>query len=243
MLRQLTTRESVVYRIRWSRLVGQHVLLCCLLYGGIISGDGGNGGAAGIPTATDRPFARACLVAAADGVIRSCQCYLCAAGRTSKPAGTVVDPVCSAIRQAWHDSILTSERRRDRNVVYYLLATQRCPGRLAGGIFTSGAVLGVTSTGIIPGRRSAVRYSATGGRAGGGDSGLLATAVGFEIVHPDVRRGDGRPWAGLECVVGCRGVIWVCGLLLCLFIARAHRPSSHCLLRGPPGHGRCRVPV
>jgi UMF1 family MFS transporter len=136
--------------------------------------------------------------------------------------------VLGAYRKLWGDVL--GEWRRDRNVVYYLLASAVFRDGLSG-VFAFGAVLGVSVYGIsqanvlLFGVMASV-VAAVGAVLGG----LLDDRVGSKPVI-----------LGSLCAMITVGLtllalsgpvaFWVCGLLLCLFIGPTQSSARTLLLR------------
>jgi MFS transporter, UMF1 family len=134
----------------------------------------------------------------------------------------------SGYRRLWSD--LVAEWRRDRNLVYFLLASAVFRDGLAG-IFTFGAVLGVNAYRISPadvlvfGMAASV-VAALGAVVGGlvddrvGSKPVIVGSLAVIIVLA----------FGLMVLSGPRA-FWACGLLLCLFIGPAQSSARTLLLR------------
>ena len=145
MLRQLTTPDTAgrISGFGWAAgYVGSMVLLL-VVYGGFIKGDGPTAGLLDIPIA-DGQNTRAAMLVTAVWMAAFAMPVLIAA----PPPAVIETParsltgVLGAYRKLWSD--LVAEWRRDRNVVYYLLASAVFRDGLAG-VFTFGAVLGAVS--------------------------------------------------------------------------------------------------
>src|SRR4029077_17325662 len=123
--------------------------------------------------------------------------------------------VLGSYRKLWQD--LITEWHRDRNLVYYLVASALFRDGLAG-VFTFGGVLGVNAYGISPadvlifGVAASV-VAALGAVVGG----VFDDRIGTKPVI--IGSLVSIIAAGLTMMVlsGPRA-FWVCGLLLCLFI-------------------------
>jgi UMF1 family MFS transporter len=136
--------------------------------------------------------------------------------------------VLGAYRKLWSD--LVSEWRRDRNVVYYLLASAVFRDGLAG-VFTFGAVLGVNVYGVSSAHVllfgvAANVVAAIGAVLGG----LLDDRVGSKAV---ILGSLAAMIAVGLTLMSLAGVVafWVCGLLLCLFIGPTQASARTLLLR------------
>jgi UMF1 family MFS transporter len=133
-----------------------------------------------------------------------------------------------AYRKLWSD--LVGEWRRDRNVVYYLLASAVFRDGLAG-VFTFGAVLGVNVYGVSAAHVllfgvAANVVAAIGAVLGG----LLDDRVGSKAV---ILGSLAAMIAVGLTLMSLSGVVafWVCGLLLCLFIGPTQASARTLLLR------------
>jgi MFS transporter, UMF1 family len=136
--------------------------------------------------------------------------------------------VLGAYRKLWSD--LAGEWRRDRNVVYYLLASAVFRDGLAG-VFTFGAVLGVNVYGVSAAHVllfgvAANVVAAIGAVLGG----VLDDRVGSKAV---ILGSLAAMIAVGLTLMSLSGVMafWVCGLLLCLFIGPTQASARTLLLR------------
>ena len=139
----------------WAQGYFGSVVLLLIVYFGFIAGDGDDPRAAG--HARRRRPERARGDADGGRVVRRCSRCRCSSRRLTgrrpeRPAQAV--GCFGAYRKLWSE--IVGEWRRDRNVVYYLLASAVFRDGLTG-VFTFGAVLGVSVYGISHGRRAAVR--------------------------------------------------------------------------------------
>jgi MFS transporter, UMF1 family len=136
--------------------------------------------------------------------------------------------VLGAYRKLWSD--LADEWRRDRNVVYYLLASAVFRDGLAG-VFTFGAVLGVNVYGVSAAHVllfgvAANVVAAIGAVLGG----LLDDRVGSKAVILGSLAAMIAVGLTLMSLSGV-AAFWVCGLLLCLFIGPTQASARTLLLR------------
>jgi UMF1 family MFS transporter len=136
--------------------------------------------------------------------------------------------VLGAYRKLWSD--LVGEWQRDRNVVYYLLASAVFRDGLAG-VFTFGAVLGVNIYGVSPADVllfgvSANVVAALGAVLGG----ILDDRVGSKTVILGSLAAMITIGVTLMMLSGA-AAFWVCGLLLCLFIGPTQASARTLLLR------------
>jgi UMF1 family MFS transporter len=131
-------------------------------------------------------------------------------------------------RRLWSD--LSTEWRRDRNLVYYLLVSAVFRDGLSG-VFAFGAVLGVSVYGISPADVLifgviASTVAAVGAVVGG----RLDDSIGAKPVI--VSSLSAMIVAGIA-LLSLSGPIafWVCGLLLCLFVGPTQSAARTLLLR------------
>jgi UMF1 family MFS transporter len=136
--------------------------------------------------------------------------------------------VLGAYRKLWSD--LVAEWRRDRNVVYYLLASAVFRDGLTG-VFTFGAVLGVNVYGISAANVllfgvAANVVAAVGAVLGG----LFDDRVGSKTVILSSLAAMIAVGLTMMALSGA-AAFWVCGLLLCLFIGPTQASARTLLLR------------
>ncbi|MDT5244706.1 MAG: transporter, family [Mycobacterium sp.] len=237
MLRQLTTPETSgrVSGFGWAAgYVGSMVLLL-VVYAGFIGGDGPTAGLLEIPTADGQNTRAAMLVTAAWMAAFAMPVLIAAPPPADiEPPSRSSIGVLGAYRKLWSD--LTSEWRRDRNVVYYLLASAVFRDGLAG-VFTFGAVLGVTVYGISPADVLLFGVSANVVAAAGAVlGGLLDDRVGSKTVILSSLAAMIAVGLTLMALSGA-AAFWVCGLLLCLFIGPTQSSARTLLLR-MTAHGK-----
>jgi MFS transporter, UMF1 family len=230
MLRQLTTPETSgrVSGFGWAAgYIGSMVLLI-VVYAGFIEGDGPTTGLLDIPTADGQNVRAAMLVTAAWMAVFALPVLL------APPPADVEQPappstgVLGAYRKLWAD--LAGEWRRDRNVVYYLLASAVFRDGLAG-VFTFGAVLGVTVYGISA--ADVLLFGITANvvaAAGAALGGLFDDRVGSKAVILSSLAAMIAVGLTLMALSGA-AAFWVCGLLLCLFIGPTQASARTLLLR------------
>ncbi|MCW2686469.1 MAG: major facilitator superfamily 1 [Mycobacterium sp.] len=229
MLRQLSTPETSgrISGFGWAMGYLGSVVLLLVVYLGFISGSGPTRGLLGIPTEDGQNVRAAMLLAAAWFALFALPLLFTVptahADETSTPVG-----VRGAYRKLWSEVV--GEWRRDRNVVYYLLASAVFRDGLAG-VFAFGAVLGVTVYGISQADVllfgvSACVVAAIGAVIGG----LLDDRIGSKAVI--VGSLTAMIAAGVT-VLGLSGPLafWVCGLLLCLFIGPTQSAARTLMLR------------
>jgi MFS transporter, UMF1 family len=231
MLRQLTTPETSgrVSGFGWAAGYIGSMALLIVVYAGFINGDGPTVGLLDIPTAGGQNVRAAMLMAAAWMAMFALPVLL-----APPPAADLGPPVrtstgvLGAYRKLWSD--LVGEWRRDRNVVYYLLASAVFRDGLAG-VFTFGAVLGVTVYGVSEADVllfgvTANVVAAVGALLGG----LLDDRIGSKAVI--LGSLAAMIAVGLTLMASSGAVaFWACGLLLCLFIGPTQASARTLLLR------------
>ncbi len=231
MLRQLSTPENSgrISGIGWAAGYFGSVVLLLVVYLGFVSGAGPTRGLLGIPTHDGQNVRAAMLLAAAWFTVFALP-LLFTAHKLAPTADAPDRPVglLGAYRRLWSD--ITAEWRRDRNLVYYLLASAVFRDGLAG-VFAFGAVLGVNVYGIsqanvlLFGVIASV-VAALGAVLGG----LLDDHVGSKPVI--VGSLTAMIAAGLTLLtLSGATAFWVCGLLLCLFVGPTQSSARTLLLR------------
>jgi MFS transporter, UMF1 family len=213
--------------------VGSMVLLV-VVYGGFITGDGPTVGVLDLPTADGQNVRAAMLVTAAWMAAFAMPVLIAPAPAELEPAERSSTGVLGAYRKLWAD--LAVEWRRDRNVVYYLLASAVFRDGLAG-VFTFGAVLGVTVYGISAADVLLFGVSANVVAAAGAVlGGLLDDRVGSKTVILSSLAAMIAVGVTLMTLSGAVA-FWACGLLLCLFIGPTQASARTLLLR-MTSHGK-----
>lgn len=203
------------------------VLLLLTLYVGFIQGDGDTRGLLGLAVADGQYVRVAMLVAAAWLVLFACPLLLSLRTPAAIDRRAVVE-FRSAYRALWHD--VKAEWRRDHNVVYYLLASAVFRDGLTG-VFTFGAVLGVTVYGIsqadvlVFGVCASI-VAAIGALLGG----RLADRVGPKPVIAGSLTAMIAVGLVLLTLSGAPA-FWVCGLLLGLFVGPTLASARALMLR------------
>jgi UMF1 family MFS transporter len=250
MLKQLSTHESAgrISGLGWAAGYVGSVLLLLTVYLGFISGKGATRGLLHLSTHDGLNVRAAMLVAAAWLAVFAAPLLLTArqlpaaseepqpsgdrergeepgeAGHRHQPSGGLF----GGYRKLWSE--LKAEWRRDRNLVFFLLASAVFRDGLAG-LFAFGAVLGVNVYGISQAEVlifgvSASVLAACGAALGGlvddriGSKAVIASALSAIILLGLI----------LMTLSGARA-FWVCGLLLCLFIGPAQSSARTLLLR------------
>jgi MFS transporter, UMF1 family len=224
MLRQLTTPETSgrVSGFGWAAGYVGSMALLIIVYAGFINRDTPN-----VPAAM--------LVTAAWMAVFSLPVLIAPPPPADlEPQPRSVAGVFGAYRKLWSD--LVGEWRRDRNVVYYLLASAVFRDGLAG-VFTFGAVLGVNVYGVSEANVllfgvAANVVAAAGAMLGGlvddrvGSKAVILTSLASMIAI-------GLTMMALSGAVA----FWTCGLLLSLFIGPTQASARTLLLR-MTSHGK-----
>jgi len=217
MLRQLTTPETYgkVSGFGWAAgYIGTMVLLI-VVYGGFMSG-----GTHNVPAAM--------LLTAGWMAVFALPVLIAPPPRDLEPQARPSTGVLGAYRKLWSD--LVGEWRRDRNVVYYLLASAVFRDGLAG-VFTFGAVLGVNVYGVSSSDVLLFGIAANVVAAAGAVlGGLLDDRVGSKTVILGSLAAMIVVGVTLMSLSGV-AAFWVCGLLLCLFIGPTQASARTLLLR------------
>ena len=217
MLRQLTTPATYgkVSGFGWAAGYVGTMALLVIVYTCFMSGGGQNVPAAMLLTAAWKAvFALPVLIAPPPPDLEP---------QTQSATG-----VLGAYRKLWSD--LRAEWRRDRNVVYYLLASAVFRDGLAG-VFTFGAVLGVNVYGVSSADVLLFGIAANVVAAAGAVlGGLLDDRVGSKTVILGSLAAMIVVGMTLMSLSGV-AAFWVCGLLLCLFIGPTQASARTLLLR------------
>lgn len=231
MLRQLSTPQNAgrISGYGWASGYIGSVALLLLVYVGFISGDGAERGLLHLPVADGVNVRAAMLLAAAWLAVMATPLLLVA---HRLPDVGVGEPTPTGIRGAyrklWAD--ITSEWRRDRNLVYFLVASAVFRDGLAA-LFAFGPVLGVTVYGL--GKADVLIFGVAGSTVA-----ALGAVLGGYVDH----RVGAKPViivsltvilasASTLMVLSGPGAFWVCGLLLCLFIGPSQSSARALLLR------------
>jgi MFS transporter, UMF1 family len=231
MLRQISTPQNSG-RISGFGLAAAFVGSVGLLlttYFGCIVGKGDTRGFLQLPISDGMNVRVAMLVAAAWFTLFALPLLL-TAHRLPSPVEVFspVRGVLGSYRKLWQD--LVTEWHRDRNLVYYLVASAIFRDGLAG-VFTFGGVLGVNAYGISPadvlifGVAASV-VAAVGAVVGG----FLDDWIGSKPIIIGSLASIIAAGLAMMLVSGPRP-FWVCGLLLCLFIGPAQASARTLLLR------------
>ena len=231
MLRQLATPETSgrVSGFGWAAGYIGSVVLLLVVYTGFISGDGPTRGLLHIPAAEGQNVRAAMLMTAAWMAVFALPVLIAPPPPADiVPEMTVKTGVFGAYRKLWSDVV--AEWRRDRNVVYYLVASAVFRAGLSG-VFTFGAILGVTVYGISQATVllfgvTACAVAAVGAVIGG----LLDDHVGSKTVILFSLASMIALGLALLVLSGSTA-FWVCGLLLCMFIGPTQSSARTLLLR------------
>jgi UMF1 family MFS transporter len=231
MLRQLSTPQTSgrVSGFGWAMGYFGSVVLLFVVYLMFMSGDGATRGLVGLPVAEGQNVRAAMLLAAAWFALFALPVFIVVPHPTPPPADRrQAVGFFGAYRRLWSEVV--GEWRRDRNIVYYLLASAVFRDGLAG-VFAFGAVLGVSVYGISEADVllfgvSASLIAAIGALAGG----LLDDRIGSKPVI--VGSLFSMIIAGLVLMTLSGSVaFWICGLLLCLFIGPTQSSARTLMLR------------
>jgi MFS transporter, UMF1 family len=231
MLRQLSTPEKSG-RISGFGLAAAFVgsvMLLLVVYFGFIAGKGATRGLLHVPAGDGMNVRTAMLVAAGWFAVFALPLLLTAHRLPS--VGEVARPergLLGGYRKLWTE--LTAEWRRDRNLVYFVLASAVFRDGLAG-VFTFGGVLGVNAYGISPANvlifgAAASVVAAVGAVVGG----LVDDRIGSKPVIVVSLASIIAVGLTLVALSGPRA-FWLCGLLLCLFIGPAQSSARTLLIR------------
>jgi UMF1 family MFS transporter len=231
MLRQLATPETSgrVSGFGWAAGYIGSVVLLLVVYTGFISGDGPTRGLLHIPAGEGQNVRAAMLMTAAWMAVFALPVLIAPPPPADiVPEMTVKTGVFGAYRKLWSDVV--AEWRRDRNVVYYLVASAVFRDGLSG-VFTFGAILGVTVYGISQATVllfgvTACAVAAVGAVIGG----LLDDHVGSKMVILFSLASMIALGLALLVLSGSTA-FWVCGLLLCMFIGPTQSSARTLLLR------------
>jgi len=231
MLRQLSTPQNSgrISGLGLAAAFVGSVLLLLIVYFGCIAGNGATRGFLQLSIGDGMNVRIAMLLAAGWFVVLALPLLL-TAHRLPSPA-EVVGPargVLGGYRKLWSD--LVAEWHRDRNLVYYLVASAVFRDGLAG-VFTFGGVLGVNAYGISPADVLIFGIAASVVAALGAVSGgFLDDRIGSKPVI--IGSLVSIIAAGLAMMATSGpGAFWVSGLLLCLFIGPAQASARTLLLR------------
>ncbi|UQX12656.1 MFS transporter [Candidatus Mycobacterium methanotrophicum] len=231
MLRQLSTPRTSGRISGFGLAAGfmGSVGLLLVVYFGFISGSGSTRGLLHLSPSDGMNVRTAMLVAG--GWLAVFALPLLLRARLLPSVGEVAPPtggLLGGYRKLWTE--LSAEWRRDRNLVYFVVASAVFRDGLAG-VFTFGGVLGVNVYGISPadvlifGVAASV-VAALGAVVGG----LVDDRIGSKRV---ITASLGSIIALCLTMMTLSGprAFWLCGLLLCLFIGPAQSSARTLLLR------------
>ncbi|HEX2286513.1 MAG TPA: MFS transporter [Mycobacterium sp.] len=229
MLRQLSTGENSgrISGLGSAAGFAGSVLLLLILYFGFIQGDGDTRGLLGLPSA-DGQNVRAAMVLAAAWLALFAWPLLVSVRAPASPDQRAAVGLVGAYRALWDE--VKGEWRRDRNVIYYLLASAVFRDGLTG-VFAFGAVLGVSVYGISQANVlvfgvCACVVAAIGAVLGG----LLDDRVGAKPVISGSLSAMIVVGLVLLTLSGPLA-FWICGLLLCLFVGPTLASARALMLR------------
>jgi UMF1 family MFS transporter len=229
MLRDLSTPETSG-RISGSGLAAGYfgsVLLLLMVYLGLIAGEGETRGLLAIPADDGWPVRSAMLLAAAWFTLFALP--LLVTGRSAEREDVRARiGFFGAYRNLWAE--LTDQWRRDHNIVYYLAASAIFRDGLTG-VFTFGAVVGVTVYGVSQADVllfgvCACVIAAIGAVLGG----LLDDRIGSKLVIVGSLSALIVTALVLMTLDGAAS-FWICGLLLCLFVGPTQSSARTQMLR------------
>jgi len=229
MLRQVSTAASPGRISGFGLAMGflGSVVLLLIVYFGFISGDGDTHGLLGLPGDDGQNVRAAVLLAAVWFAVFALPVFIVVPvpehGERRKSVG-----ILGAYRALWSE--IVGEWRRDRNVVYYLLASAVFRDGLTG-VATFGAVLGVKVYGISAANVLLFGIGASVIAAGGAVlGGLLDDRLGSKVVIVGSLIAMITVALTLMALSGA-AAFWVCGLLLCLFIGPVQASARTLMLR------------
>jgi MFS transporter, UMF1 family len=229
MLRQVSTQSSPGRISGFGLAMGflGSVVLLLIVYFGFISGDGEVHGLFNLPGADGQNVRAAVLLAAVWFAVFAVPVFL-AVPAPEPGAGRQAVGFIGAYRALWSE--IVGEWRRDRNIVYYLLASAVFRDGLTG-VATFGAVLGVKVYGISTANVllfgiAASVIAALGAALGG----VFDDRVGSKTVIVGSLMAMIAVAVTLMALSGV-AAFWVCGLLLCLFIGPVQASARTLMLR------------
>ncbi|MDT5267241.1 MAG: transporter, family, partial [Mycobacterium sp.] len=229
MLRDLST-PATSGRISGSGLAAGYfgsVLLLLMVYLGLIAGEGETRGLLAIPADDGWPVRSAMLLAAAWFTLFALPLLVTGRSAAREDVRARIG-FFGAYRNLWAE--LTDQWRRDHNIVYYLAASAIFRDGLTG-VFTFGAVVGVTVYGVSQADVllfgvCACVIAAIGAVLGG----LLDDRIGSKLVIVGSLSALIVTALVLMTLDGT-AAFWVCGLLLCLFVGPTQSSARTQMLR------------
>lgn len=231
MLRQVSTPETAgrISGFGWAAGYGGSALMLVWVYLGFMRGDGDTRGLLGLPI-SDGLNVRAAMLMAAGWLAVMALPLLFVAHRLPGAEERVPRPtsLLGAYRKLWAD--ISSEWHRDRNLVFFLVASALFRDALAA-IFGLGMVLGVRVYGVA--QADVLIF---------GVAALVVAAFGAVVGGFADHRVGSKPVIvfSLTAILASGLVMlalsgpltfWVCGLSLCLFIGPSQAASRALLLR------------
>jgi len=231
MLRQVSTVESPGRISGFGLAMGffGSVVLLLVVYFGFISGNGDVRGLLQLPSADGQNVRAAMLLVAVWFALFAVPLFVAVPAPAVEP-GQMTKPVglLGAYRRLWSE--ITGEWRRDRNVVYYLIASAVFRDGVTG-VVTFGAVLGVNVYGISEANVLLFGVGASVIAAvGAALDGLLDDRVGSKPVIVGSLIAMIGVAVTLMALSGAPA-FWACGLLLCLFIGPIVSSARTLMLR------------
>lgn len=231
MLRQLSTPQTSgrISGFGWGMGYFGSVVLLLVIYLGFISGDGDTRGLLDLPVADGQNVRAAMLLTAAWFGLFALPVLIAVPGPTASPEERrEAVGFFGAYSRLWSE--IVGEWRRDRNVVYYLLASAVFRDGLTG-VFAFGAVLGVNVYGISEANVllfgvSASVIAAIGAMVGG----LLDDRLGSKTVIVGSLVAMITVGLTLMTLSGALA-FWICGLLLSMFIGPTQSSARTLMLR------------
>ena len=231
MLRQVSTLDSPGRISGFGLAMGflGSVVLLLVVYFGFIAGHGDAHGLLQLPAADGQNVRAAVLLAAVWFALFALPVFIAVPPPAPKPEGPrEAVGFLGTYRTLWSE--ITGEWRRDRNIVYYLLASAVFRDGLTG-VVTFGAVLGVNVYGISGADVLLFGVGASGIAAVGAVSGgLLDDRLGSKPVIVGSLIAMITVAVTLMALSGAPA-FWVCGLLLCLFIGPTQSSARTLMLR------------
>jgi UMF1 family MFS transporter len=229
MLRDLSTPQTSGRISGFGSAAGYFgtVLLLLVVYLGLVAGDGEHRGLLHIPADDGWPVRSAMLLTAAWFMLFALPLLLTSRGEAVAEAAPRVG-LLGAYRKLWAE--LTDQWSRDHNIVYYLVASAIFRDGLTG-VFTFGAVLGVTVYGISQADVLLIGVCACVVAAVGAVlGGLLDDRVGSK---PVIVTSLCSMIVVASALISLDGPVafWICGLLLCLFIGPTQSSARTQMLR------------
>ncbi|BBX62616.1 MFS transporter [Mycobacterium saskatchewanense] len=236
MLRELSTPQTAgrISGLGWAAGYLGSVFLLLLIYTGFISGSGPVRGLLGVPARDGLYVREAMLLAAAWFAVLALPLLVVANRLLTSDEAYQPTGLLGGYRKLWTEVV--AEWRRDRNLVYFLIASALFRDGLAA-IFAFGAVLGVNVYDISQADVLIFGVVASVVAAVGA---VLGGFVDHRIGSKPVIVGSliAIIAAGLTLMTLSGSVaFWACGLLLALFIGPS-QSSARALLLQMANHGR-----